>query len=141
MTTPVATLREFFGEMHRWGMEAISGNKQINWETVTETEFDQQKVRLRQTLTAIYERYCAAGASAKRLQDQGLSFDLDEPEYNPDHPITNETFGAEGTAEIQVSGRDFDFRYHLIQRDGRWSLQDKKERRSKKGGKWKADLL
>jgi len=141
MTTPASTLREFFAEMHRWGLAAISNHQQINWETVTEAELNQQRFELRRALTAIYEQYCEAGASAERLQDQGLSFHLDEPEYNPDHPILEERVGAEGTSEIQVGGRDFDFRYHLIQRDGRWWLQDKKEFRSKKGGKWKAHLL
>ena len=137
---PEETLRGFFAAMHEWGTEMIRHYESIEWGKTSQAELDKAKTAQRARLVEVFEAYCEVGSKAERLQDQGLAFDLDEPEYNPDHKIVSKDTTGD-RALIVVEGRDFLFRYELVRKDDRWWIRDNKKRSSKKNEKWKPDIL
>jgi hypothetical protein len=142
----LSALREFWDAMHAW--EAGMLRESANIEHMFDGQTDEQIVagmrtlndNARERLAAIFERYCEAGRSAKRL-GYALHFGGVEPTYNStkERVLVVTPRGQRSViVETQMSHQLRDrLRYELIQIGGEWKVKDNRKCWAENAGKWK----
>ncbi len=140
----VETLRSFFLAMRGWGQEMIRHHRSLEWGNVDEAALERDRAEQRQRIEAIFESFCEVGSKARRLQDMGLAFDGDSPEYDPDYQPIETVRVAPGKVVIETRETNklrWRFRYELVAVGEAWRIRDNKKRSSDKDPRWRADLL
>lgn len=113
----VETLRSFLMAMKGWGEEMIQYYGSLDWDNADESDLRRDRGEQRKRLESIFEAYCEAGLKAKRLRDEGMAYDLDTPEYDPDHQPMESVLISPGKVIVetrQTNKLRWRFRYELI---------------------------
>lgn len=138
-------LMGFFEDMKQWELEMIEYFKFFDEGNVSEEEDIVQSKQQKEALAEIYEKYCEVGRKAKRLQDQGLSFNPDYPEHGKDAESVTSITEKPSKVIIETKqeiGLRWRYRYELIQVEGEWKVRDNRKRSSdEEYPKWSKDML
>lgn len=138
----VQVLQAFFLEMDAWESEAARHHRSVDWGNADQAQLARDRVLQRQNMEQIFEQYCEVGKQAERLQDQGLSFNLGQPEHEGETVVrVTERAGKVLVETEQPQSRGWEFRYELLQIAGEWRLRDRRKRRCKGQERWSKDLL
>lgn len=141
----VQLLKCFFSEMNAWEAEASRQYKSIEWGKTPREVIERDGKLQRQKLVEIFEKYCEVGTKAKRLQDQGLAFNLDQPEYDPERELILSVLEKPRKVVIETQrtyqGR-FKFKYEVVQVGAGWRVRDNRKISSERDPpKWEAHCL
>ena len=136
-------LQAFFSEKNDWETDIAQYYKSVDWGNSSQEELDSAKARYRAWLEAIFEKYCQAGAEAERLQDTaGISYDPSQPEHGDEAIISLTEKGRKVIIETrQMRPHGWEYRYELVQVDGRWLLRDTRKYRFQGETDWERDML
>jgi hypothetical protein len=78
----VQVFLSFFAEMNAWETEMSHYHHSTSGVNTSKEKLAQDRAIHRKHLEEIFEKYCEVGAKCKRLEDEGLSFNLDSPEHD-----------------------------------------------------------
>jgi|GEM_PF-1719050 len=140
----VAAFRSFFNAMNSWGAEMIDYDRSFLGGDFDEDVLRRDQALQRKNLEAIFETYCEAGLKAKRLQDAGMSYDPESPDYDLARELIVSVVETAGKVVIETKQTDktgWRFRYDLIDTGDNWKLRDNKKRASDKNPQWRPDML
>ena len=135
-------LQAFFSEMTAWETDVAQYYKSVDWGNASQEILDRAKEQYRERLEAIFQKYCQAGAQAERLQDAGISYDPSQPEHGDESIISLTEKGRKVIIETrQMRPHGWEYRYELVQMDGRWLLRDTRKYRFQGDTDWERDML
>lgn len=140
----VTVLKAFFAEMNEWEKRAAARYEAIDWGNTSEEALAHDRDLNRQEITAIFDKYCEVGSQATRLQDQGLSFNLDQPEYDPDGETIVDIIAKKGKVIVETQQTyllKWKMKYELVETADGWKIRDNRKRSSDKNSRWKRDIL
>jgi hypothetical protein len=137
----IKVLGGFFAEMHAWESRMLREDfrdlERLSPERI-EAEVAKRRRRSREALKKIFEKYCDAGANAKRVRDV-LHWGVDEPDYNADTEriLSVTRKGEKVIVETQMAHNfKFRLRYELIRSNGKWRIRDNRKRWAVYDPKW-----
>lgn len=140
----LVVLKSFFAEMNAWEKGVAARYKAIDWGNTSAEALARDRAIDRQGATAIFEKYCEVGAKATRLQDQGLSFNPDRPEYDPEGEVVVAVTERPGKVIVETKQTyllKWRMKYEIVETPNGWRIRDNRKRSSDKNPRWDRDML
>lgn len=135
----VEVLYAFFAAMNEWEVETYDKLQSIYKDPdADEAIFGKFRADRKLALMIIYEKFCAAGSSAKRLLDEGLSCG-NPPKYDPNNEklMSLEVKGNIASAFTQQNfGFNRQCKYWLVYDSEKWLLLDKRQTKHRSSTKF-----
>lgn len=140
---PIQILRKFFQAMHDWELEANLKDKQLfDNENATKDDVELLREHLKKELTSIFQEYCVAGKTAKRVVEP--NYYSVPPAYDVEKEIVESVIekGNKVIIETQQTHQFKNrFKYELIKLDGKWKIKDNRKYQFNQKDKWSPDPL
>ncbi|WP_417388750.1 NTF2 fold immunity protein [Gimesia sp.] len=137
-------LIDFFGEMYVWESAVIETEERADNDELSEEEIQRYFKKAKEDLALIFEEFCEVGRAAKRLQDEGLSFNI-PPEYDLEENPIESILEKNDKVIIETkpaSGLGFCYRYELVNSENGWKIRDNRKFATlTPEAKWSSGLL
>jgi hypothetical protein len=137
-------LRAFWGAMWKWESNLLRERTHLDTSSQGMAEdaiyaaLSRQRAEARDELAAIFNRYCQAGSSARRVKDV-LHCGGEEPDYNPDKEAILSVIdrGDKVIVETQMTHQLCNrLRYELVKVNGDWKIRDNRKFYAPHWDKW-----
>jgi hypothetical protein len=140
----VQVLLAFFAEMNAWETEMSRHHHSTRGINTSAEKLSQDRAIQRKRLEEIFEKYCEVGAKCERLEDEGLSFNLDSPEHDPEKEMIESVVVKPGKVIVETKQplpTGWRYRYEVVDCGGAWRVRDNRKYSSAKNPTWRKHLL